>query len=333
MPEITIGRFRGGFCVYWKAQGKRRRYQLKARSAKDAEAEALDVYQRQAERPTAPSVADLWRLYLEERSGRPVAVTMRYTGISILKHFGALRADQIDTQTCRAYTGNRTKEGVKPGTIWTELGHLSTVLNWAKKQRLIEHVPHIERPSKPAPKDRYLTQPEIDCLLAAPAGPHVKLAILLMLSTAARVSAILELTWDRVDFERNQIDLRKSATGPRKGRAVVPMNAGLRQALLSARQAALSDHVVEWAGQPIKSITRGFASAAQAAGLRSVSPHVLRHTSAVHMAEKGIPMAEISQFMGHSNITITERVYARFSPDHLRKAAQALDFTKDKNAS
>jgi integrase len=44
------------------------------------------------------------------------------------------------------------------------------------------------------------------------------------------------------------------------------------------------------------------------------------------MAEAGVPMAEISQYLGHSNVSITERVYARFSPNHLRKAASVLDF-------
>ncbi|WP_238939855.1 MULTISPECIES: site-specific integrase [Marivita] len=173
-----------------------------------------------------------------------------------------------------------------------------------------------------------MTRQEIKRLFDAASQPHIKLAILLMLSTAARVGAVLELTWDRVDFDRNQIDLRKSASGPRKGRAVVPMNPGLRDALLGAKQAALSDYVIEWAGKPLKKITRGFSSAAKAAGLEDVTPHVLRHTSAVHMAEAGIPMSEISQYMGHSNTSITERVYARFSPDHLRHAADVLDFTQ-----
>jgi integrase len=43
------------------------------------------------------------------------------------------------------------------------------------------------------------------------------------------------------------------------------------------------------------------------------------------MAEAGIGMAEIAQFLGHSDSRTTERVYARFSPDYLRKAAEALE--------
>ncbi len=39
---------------------------------------------------------------------------------------------------------------------------------------------------------------------------------------------------------------------------MVPMNDGLKEALLTAREAALTDHVVEWAGKPVKNIIRGF---------------------------------------------------------------------------
>ena len=146
-----------------------------------------------------------------------------------------------------------------------------------------------------------------------------------MLSTAARVTAVLELTWDRVDFERRQINLRTSE-GRRKGRAIVPTTDSLQTALLNARKAALSNHVVEWAGGPVKSIKKGFKAATQEAGLSGVSPHVLRHTAAVHMAEAGISMDEIAQYLGHSDSRITASTYARYSPEHLRKAASALEF-------
>ncbi|WP_254701745.1 site-specific integrase [Roseovarius sp. THAF27] len=139
------------------------------------------------------------------------------------------------------------------------------------------------------------------------------------------MTAVLELTWDRVDFERGQINLR-TGEGQRKGRAIVPMTESLRVALLEARNAALSDYVVEWAGGPVKSIKKSFKVAAGDAGLSEVSPHVLRHTAAVHMAEAGIPMDEIAQYLGHSDSRITASTYARYSPEHLRKAASALEF-------
>jgi hypothetical protein len=43
------------------------------------------------------------------------------------------------------------------------------------------------------------------------------------------------------------------------------------------------------------------------------------------MAEAGVTMAEIAQFLGHSSEAVTFKVYARFSPTYLRKAAAVLD--------
>jgi len=43
------------------------------------------------------------------------------------------------------------------------------------------------------------------------------------------------------------------------------------------------------------------------------------------MAEAGISMSEIAQYLGHSDSTITERVYAKYSPEYLKTAASALE--------
>ncbi len=254
---------------------------------------------------------------------------MQSTGIPLLKFFGHYRPEQISTSLCRDYAAARYRDGVGQGTVWTELGHLSTVLSSAKKRGLTHFKPEIWRPSKPAPKDRYFTKAEIARLLAVGGTPHhVKLAMLLMLSTAGRVGAILDLTWDRVDFDRNQINLKTDGAATRKGRAVVPMNDGLRAELLFARNATISEYVVEWAGKQVKSVRKGLETVGRVSGVEGVTAHVFRHTAAVHMAEAGISMSEISQYLGHSNSMITERVYARYSPTHLLKAAQVLDFTR-----
>jgi integrase len=156
-------------------------------------------------------------------------------------------------------------------------------------------------------------------------------------TTAGRKSAILELTWDRVDFERGLIQLNRTVLSPidmaksatphnNKRRALVPMTDSAREALIEAKAAALTDHVIEYGGAPVADIKKAFGRAVQRAGLPAVvSPHALRHTAAVHMAESGVPMAEIVQFLGHTSEAITFKVYARFSPTYLRKAAGALE--------
>lgn len=310
MSDYTIQRFRGGFAlVFHDEGGSRRRYRLEARTRKEAEAEARDLIQQRSQRGHGPTVTEIWEAFREDRQGRSVAESMDFTGRSVLPHVGALRPEQITTADCRAYIADRRAAGRADGTIRTQLNHLRTAINWANKMRMIETAPFIELPGAPPPRERFLTRAEVDRLLAAEAEAHIRLAILLMLTTAARVTAVLELTWDRVDFTRRQINLRTGA-GRRKGRAIVPMNNTIHEALLEARNAALTDYVIEWACKPVKSIKRGFARAVENAGLKDVTPHVLRHTAAVHMAEAGVTMDEISQYLGHSETRIRIRIRA-----------------------
>ena len=166
---------------------------------------------------------------------------------------------------------------------------------------------------------------EAQRLLDAASMPHSKLFIRLALATAGRASALLELTWDRVDLDARRIDLRDpNRPRTRKGRARVPINDSLFDALMEAKESATSPYVIEWGGERVLSVKKGVSAAARRAGVKC-SPHVLRHTAAVWMAEDGVPMQQIAQYLGHDDSRTTERVYARFSPDYLRDAAKALN--------
>lgn len=329
MPDITIGRLRGGFCVIWRDEhGKRRRHQLKAQSEAEARPEAIDTYRRKTFRQGTVTVTDVWNAYVDDLGNRPTAATMRYTGKAVLPHFGSYRPDQIDTQLCRDYATVRMADGIKQGSVHTELGHLRSAMKFGQRTRMIDRAPHIERPAKPTPKERWLTKEEMVKLLDATSAPHVRLAVHLMLATAGRAGAILDLTWDRVDFERGSINLRLPDAQTRKGRAIVPMNGGIRAALSAAYQARLSDYVVEYGGKRVGSVAKGFKNAVRRSGLQGVSQHVIRHTAAVHMVSAGIDIAMVSQFLGHSNTAITYSTYARYAPGHMQEAADALDFAE-----
>jgi integrase len=85
----------------------------------------------------------------------------------------------------------------------------------------------------------------------------------------------------------------------------------------------MSDYVVEHGRERVASIRNGFAAAARRAKLKA-TPHMMRHSAAVWMAEANTPFSQIAQFLGHTDSRITERVYGRFSPSFLANAAEAL---------
>jgi integrase len=327
VQRISIGRLRGGFCVYWRdPDGRRRRHQLAARTRAEAEAEAVAVYRRETQKQHRPAtVADLWQAYVEDLGDKPTARTMGYTGRAILPHFGAHTADTIDKALCLAYADKRRAAGVSQGTIWTELGHLQSALRFAQKTRLIDRAPTTWRPAKPESDKRILSRAEARALLDGAHDPHIRLALTLLVGTGARVGAILDLTWDRVDIEHGIINLRLDDTATRKGRAIVPMSPGIRAALDAAHRAALSDYVIEYAARPVRSIRTGFAAAVRRSGIGHVRIHDLRHTAAVWMLSEGVPIEKVAQVLGHSNIAVTYRTYGRYLPEHMQDAVDVLD--------
>lgn len=267
------------------------------------------------------TIADAMALYLAEKKGRARSYQSMETAWRALRPtFGHLRPDQITRDLCRDYAAMRRKGGVADGTIIKDLGVLKAALKWGGKDKGAV----FDMPPTPDPRERYITREEHQKLVDAATLPHVKLFILLAWSTAARASALFDLTWGQVDFEKRQIRLAK-AEGRRKGRATVHMTDRAHAALLAAYEARTSDYVIEWGGGPVKSVKRAFAEACRKAGLEDVTPHVLRHSAAVAMAESGVTMEEIAKVLGHTNPRVTFRVYIKYTPGHLKRAMRALE--------
>ncbi|WP_077215151.1 site-specific integrase [Bacillus dakarensis] len=52
-----------------------------------------------------------------------------------------------------------------------------------------------------------------------------------------------------------------------------------------------------------------------------VSPHIFRHSKAMHLLESGVNLIYIRDFLGHSSVTTTE-IYAKSNPEVKRKAIE-----------
>lgn len=310
--------YRGKWYAVWLDRGQTRRASLRTADRPAAERNlAIFLAANTGPRET---VAEIMQAYLEDRQGRRSHPRAADAWKRLGPHFGNLRPVDIGRPTCREYIAIRGRRA-KPGTIIKELSVLRAGLRWHDRN----NPAIIEMPRHPQPSDRYLTREEYRALRDAAPTPHCRLFIVVAYSTGGRASAILELTWDRVDFARGLVRLATEDEHGNKGRATVPMTPGLKDALHEAQKAALSPFVIEYAGRPVRSVRKAFRTACEKAGLQGVTPHVLRHTAAVHMAESGVPMSEIAQYLGHSSTRVTERVYARYSPDYLRRAASALE--------
>lgn len=253
------------------------------------------------------------------------AERLTYSWKALSPFWAALRPDQICPELCRDYIKARQQRGIGDGTILRELSDLRAAVHKYASDKGAS----FQMPSQPAPRNRHLTKDEYRKLReAALSVPHLYLFLELALATGARKSAVLGLTWPQIDFDRRRIDLGIGSKG--KGRAIVPMTNTVRKALIAAKQKSTTQYVIEYGGEKVLNIKKAFNSAVDRSGIANdgadrVTPHVLRHTAAVWMAEAGTKMSEIAQYLGHTNEKVTFRVYARYSPDYLRGAASALE--------
>lgn len=330
-----LGQLNGQAVVTWRDSEGKHRVRLEAWAEAEGRSEVDAFVRKRAllSAAAAKTIAEIYQAYQDDREkdGKLIQA-FKESWRALAPTFGKLTPDDITADLCRRYTKERCiDQGRSQGTAWTELQRLRSCMNWALRKRIVAFKPDIWVPQKPEPKDRVLTTGEVESLLDGCVMPHIRLFVILALATAGRTAAILQLTWDRVDFDKGNINLRiKPVINPltkevRKGRSVVPMNEWARVALLEAKTGALTEHVIEWDGEAVKSIRKGFSAAVGRAKLQGVTPHTLRHTAASWMESGGIPMGQISRFLGHSNEAVTRRIYAKPDTTQLRPAAEIVD--------
>lgn len=271
-------------------------------------------------------------MYIKDReeAGKVNIARMREVEKTINKVWGEFLPDQITPAEVRKFIKSGKTRGLSNATIRSDLAYLTAALSFAVGARLIPTAPVIEKPEAPRPRDRWLTRAEADRLITHAEAFHVKLFIALAIATAGRPKHILELTWERINFQSRQINLdNPSKDRTAKGRALVPMNELALVHLQIAKEArdagSECPFVVNYLDKKVESVRKGIAAAAKRAGIEDVTPYVLRHTAGVWMAQAGVPLAKIAEYMGHTSIETTRKNYAKFYPDHLKDAAAALE--------
>jgi len=285
--------------------------------------------------PPSPTIGAVLDGYLAERGPRTHSQTIRYCCEALKRHLADLPVELLTKVQVRSYVAARRESGsqgasavyretlrpLSDGTLIRELGTLRAALAWAVRERWIPTAPYVERPSAPRARERWLTHEEASKLLEAAHAQHIRLFIGLALYTGARAGALLQLTWSRVDLDAGTINLGEARGKKRRPRLPIPDE--LAPILALAAATATIPYVIEFAGGPVASIKTGFGAACRRAGLENVTPHILRHTAATWMVQRGVPKGMVAAWLGNTE-QMVETVYGHHSPDWLRQAAEAL---------
>ena len=219
--------------------------------------------------------------------------------------------------------------GLKPRSAARALAAVRGIHKFLMLEKATDKNPTtvVESPRAFVKLPHFLSLGEVDRLLAAPDlsdrnGLRDRAMIEVLYATGLRVSELLSLRLDGVNLDAGFV----RCLGKGSKERVVPLGASAREAireyLKSARGSHASDilfltsHGGPLARMDFWKILRHHAAKA---GIRkSISPHMLRHSFATHLLERGADLRAVQLMLGHAEISTTQ-IYTHVIRERLKE--------------
>lgn len=201
----------------------------------------------------------------------------------------------------------------------------------------------------------YYNKDELVKLLEMVKGTKLEFPVFIAVYYGLRRSEIAGLKWSSIDFTYKTLSIihtvvycnvdgkatvvAKDRTKTAKSMRTLPLMPAVEEMLL--RMKAEQDknkqffkscykgqgyiYVLE-DGTPVNPdyITKAFIKFIKSTGLRHIRFHDLRHSCATLMRHEGVRLEDIQKWLGHSQISTTEKIYAHFSEEQHKNSAKLI---------
>ncbi len=284
----------------------------------------LKTVRRYSDHTVAAYRRDLadFRAFLESRDGR------------------SPRVEEIDENAVRAYLRSLTRRGLSERTMNRRLATLRSFRRYLRGRGTegLDIGPELKGPRAPRRLPPFLSEEELAGLLDGtawdrdPRGPRDRAILELFYGTGIRLSELAGLR--ERDLIRPSALLQVRGKGNKERRVPVtrraldaldryhatlpPPRPG--DPLFPGREGPLSTRTIQ------RLVRRRLLSVAARAGM---SPHLLRHTFATHLLDRGAELRAVQELLGHASLSSTQ-VYTHITMERLRSAhAQAHPRAED----
>jgi len=286
------------------------------------EQRAVDIALRKIAETAPPdrlTLGDLLQRYMERVTpDKRAAIEEGWRIRGLLKHplarcpvvtLGTPQAAEWRDWRLKSVTGSTVNRDINL------LGHVIEVarIEWGIK---IDCNPFrlIRRPRENPPRERRLSPAEESRLLQAceSASMYMQHIIVLAVETGMRRKEIIELEWDRINFDKRRVHLTQTKTGASRG-------VGLSSRALNELLKILHE-LREWArvrcyelpprvfpGLTAVAVGECFERTVRRAGIKDLRFHDLRHEAVSRMFEKGLNPMEVAQISGHQTLQMLKR--------------------------
>ncbi len=253
---------------------------------------------------------------------------------------------------------------VSPNTVIHEHANIHKALKYAFRMDLIPSNPadKVERPKKTRYVADYYKMDELEKLFEVTKDHPLSLLIQMTAFYGLRRSEVIGLKWSAVDFDRNTITIRHTVTEAKTdGKRVLvaadhaktksslrtlPLVAGFREKLLALREqqkenmkicgesyiTAYKDYIfVDPMGglYTPDTVSTNFSAILSSNWLRHIRFHDLRHSCASLLLANDVPMKQIQEWLGHSDISTTANIYSHLDFKSKITSANVMDGVLD----
>jgi integrase len=345
------GRWTGVISFGYTPTGKRRRKKVHGVTKQQVLDKLKKLPGQQAGEPCKLTVGEFLTRWLENTAREKVGPTTypRYKQVienQIAPYIGGLRLAKLSALDVEDFYAEMKRKGVPPASRRQAALVLTNALRHAVRLKMIPSTPTagVMKPKLGEREMRVYTEDEVKVFLAAARRSRHYALFALAVATGLRRGELLGLHWPDVDFEAGTVTVRRTLV--MVGQEFIlkePKTKASRRTVTVPKFAleALHEHRK-------KMVARGFADRAVFCNCRggfvrgynllrnSFQPilvraklprirfHDLRHTHATALLSKGHPIKAVSQRLGHSDVSITLRVYAHVLPADDAKLAGAV---------
>jgi integrase/recombinase XerD len=187
----------------------------------------------------------------------------------------------------------------------------------------------IPRPKKPLQLPKVLNEDELAGMFKALPNLKHKAILFTVYSAGLRVSEVVNLKIKHVDSKRMQLFIENAKGKKDRYVALSPVLLDILRAYIKQYKPAPKEYLFEseQTGEPYptRTVQKIFQLAKEKAGIKKEAGiHVLRHSFATHLLEKGTDIRYIKELLGHFDIKTTER-YLHVRKEQLVNIVSPLD--------
>lgn len=235
--------------------------------------------------------------------------------------------EQVEyTQLRRFLSHLRTKE-LKPRTLARKLSTLRSFFKYLQREGIVEENPTniLLSPKLDKSLPKFLTEEEMKVFIESPKlnndfGRRDRAILETLYSAGIRVSELVGMNADDVDFIGNIAKVygkgKKERFVPLGNKAINAIKQYIDKRKVQASAIFLNKNGKRISTRAVIDITKKYIKLVSVN--KDISPHVLRHSFATHLLNRGADLRSVQELLGHASLSTTQ-IYTHVTTDRLKQ--------------